>query len=175
MINFILSISVEWWAIIASIILGIFNIWQTYYKDKKTENKEMDRRLFKNIEGLMSYNDANDLFVHLNSKSFFSDSKNKIAGVINILEDPNNKFNNKNIESSKMEMFDALQSLRMFLVEHFFFVMDDMYSLYPELKHSKDPKEQELYKKRAEELKLISLQTEKVISDFFKSCGKIYI
>ena len=171
-INFIKTTSVEWWAIIFSVALGLFNIIYTSLKDIYKEKKEFDKNLFKKIIELWSYRDLMNFLDSLDNKFYNPDFFSDLDCLINFISEPNSDFNNKKIDKIKEKLLKSLTELNIFLTEHFFRT-GPLFALYPEHKNSIDSKLSSNYSKRSAELEKIINDCRKNINIFFKNCQKI--
>jgi len=109
-INYIKTITVEWWAIIFSISLGLVSTIFSFLRDKNKEKKESDKSLFKKMVESLPYQKTKEFFDSLDDKLYRQEFSPNLEEFINFVNEPNTRFNNKKIEKHKIQLFNSLKN-----------------------------------------------------------------
>lgn len=166
-INYIKNISPEWWAIIVSLLLGLFNLLRSILIDRKKERKKSDNYTVNKIINFLPQGKTREFIDALANNQYNPEFSIDLEGLIILLQEPNIKFFNKKLEKIRKKLFFSTKKLNGFLNTHFFQILS-LFALYPEQKYSEDEKIKNHYEQKSRELKEIVKNFENDYNNFLK-------
>ena len=173
-INYVKNINPEWWGIViavVSLLLGLFNLLWHIRNNKKEKRNKFDNSILNKIISFLPQEKTRDLINSLSDNNYNPMFCGDIEGLINFLQEPNNKFFNKKINKITKKLLFSTKKLNTFLTTHFF-RKHHLFVLYPEQKYSEDEKTKSNYEAKSEELKEIVKNFKHDYNNFLESIRK---